>query len=138
LGGILKHIFDSLKARRDYRFDSFAELNKIRWEAYRELWSISKLIPRWPRKEKVTLAELESTSVQLRDWYYDGGGILLTERAKSKYLKIQAELTKSIKDGEAKGSVEIDFDTYDYLHKVFSELRTELTIDLMSRETYKS
>lgn len=138
LGGMLKYLFDLLKAKMDYRFDTFSELQKDRFEAYKKLWAISKIIPRWPRREHVTSAELENTSVLLRDWYYDTGGILLTERTKEKFLKIQAELNRYIAESENGGTLEIDHTIYDHLHKVFSELRTELTIDLMSRERYKS
>lgn len=75
LGGLVKYVFNHLKARLNYRFDTISELQKERFEAYKKLWSFSKVIPKWPRRKHVSLTEFQNTSVLLRDWYYDTGGI---------------------------------------------------------------
>lgn len=62
----------------------------------------------------------------------------MSEKAKEKFLQIQAELNKYIANGEKESLDGIDHSMYEHLNKVFSELRTPLTIDLMSRERYKS
>jgi hypothetical protein len=133
-----------IQTRLAFRTKLDEDLLAARREAYKELWSLTAVVPAWPRDKDLTFARLESLSKDLRKWYFDDGGILLSEEARSAYGKAQCELTglieknnpgAAVDGGERKQPLpgERDRSSYGKAQSALSSLRTELTRDLLSR-----
>jgi hypothetical protein len=121
--------------RLNVQLDRFSaidqDLRKKREETYAEIWKASGALPQWPRVE-VTSGELYDLSSQLKKWYFEKGGIYLSDEARKKYTPVQERINSyAQEDGQEVFSGESQ--AYEEIRKAFSDLRTELTRDLQSR-----
>jgi hypothetical protein len=105
-------------------------LRAKREASYRELWQLTRLLPEWPRADDVTHGKLGELSRAMRDWYFDGGGLYLSQPARDAYGEVQRALQPLLHkpDGVIAPA------EYDALQELCSRLRRELTTDLLSRE----
>ena len=107
-------------------------LREMRRVAYKVLWERTGLVPKYPKASDVTYGKLVGLSEAMRDWYFASGGMYLTAEARSAYGESQ-KLIQSLTEGKTLDAV-VSPDDYDRLQERFSALRTELTVDLLSRE----
>ena len=117
------------------------DLRTQRIPSYQKLWTLTQVLPRWPRPPQVTYGQLVKFSENLRTWYFTVGGWLLSEDAKDAYLAVQEAMWDS-KDSplgkyDALASIPstepITPKEYTAVMEKCSELRTRLTMDLESR-----
>lgn len=102
-----------------------------RMDAYKELWALTKRLPKWPRATEVSYADLHEFSTSLRTWYFtDGGGLFLSRSAHTAYSALQDSLT-AILLGEPSGVIRDEH--YDAVRELCSALRTTLARDIGSR-----
>jgi hypothetical protein len=107
------------------------DLRKRRIEVYESLWKSTALLPKWPRAESVTYADLAALSQQLREWYYGSGGMYLSKTSRDEgYGPLQGAITSVL--GEGKIGVLSPAD-YEAVRKKCSALRTMLTEDIETR-----
>lgn len=100
-------------------------------EAYRALWSITGLLPKWPRADAVSRKELAGLSSKLRDWYFgSAGGLFLTSRAYSRYSDLQDALQNLPADSRTKA---ISDDEYEEIRSLCSLLRRQMALDVGTR-----
>jgi hypothetical protein len=109
-----------------------------RYKVYPILWDLSKFVPKFPPIKGITYTKLNTLSESLREWYFVyKGGVLLSDNSKEAYINLQYEINKIINVAKNKDD-EISMDgchsEYYLIQGYFSKLRTELTIDLMSRK----
>ena len=98
---------------------------------YLKLWTLTRLVPKYPRASDVTYGKLGKFSRDMRDWYFDGGGLYLSHQARRAYGEVQDALQSMIREG---ADVPFRDDEYDLLQARCSRLPAELTSDLLSRE----
>ncbi len=125
-GGIIKSVLD-------YRSQVFSHLWEKRFSAYGGIWKMMKLFPLWPRVEGVTYADLLAMSVEMRDWYFDSGGILMSESTRTAYGNLQEEINSGILAGKSLHE-QLTREEYDSLQSLSSKTRSEMTKDLLSRK----
>jgi hypothetical protein len=106
------------------------DLRAHRIEVYTELWKMTRLVSRWPRNHNLTHRELQHFTEQLRSWYFERGGIYLSASARSAYGQVQESLEAIVKNGE---DLKVNDADYDTVQGRCSELRSQLTSDLLSR-----
>jgi hypothetical protein len=107
------------------------DLRKRRIEVYHELWKSTALLPKWPRADNVTYADLAALSETLRHWYYEGGGIYLSKTSRDEgYGPLQGTIASVL--GHGKSGV-LEPGDYEAVRKKCSALRTRLTEDIESR-----
>ncbi len=106
------------------------DLRHKRTEVYKELWKSTELLPKWPRASDVTYKDLIKFSNDLKDWYFNKGGIYLSRGAQNRYADLQKTLTYVLM---GKDLGKISNQDYDRVRNKCSALRTELTNDLLSR-----
>jgi hypothetical protein len=114
----------------DIRTKVDESLRETRIPVYKELWIKTALLPKWSRSEDVTYEMIIQFSADLRDWYFNQGGMFLSQKARGAYGDLQDTIHTVLSEG-ATGRMP----NHDY-HKVrnmCSKLRTELTNDLLSR-----
>lgn len=107
-----------------------SDLRAHRIEVYCELWKKTGLLPQWPRNPQLTYPQLRQFSTDLRDWYFERGGMYLSRNAREAYGKVQEALGSVL--AANKGGTVSDPD-YDSVRTQCSKLRSELTNDLLSR-----
>ena len=128
LGAVLGATLSSWLAGRAKAADAVREL---RLKAYPPVWEQTSVISRWPRTD-ATWSHISGLHVTLRTWYYETGGLYLSENARRRYGSLQellAQLLDLHKDVEV-----IDPADYAALMEEASAFRSALTEDLQSRE----
>jgi hypothetical protein len=124
LGALLKSWLDSrLKLDEGTR--------KERWEVYKKLWNLTKCVPKWPRDDSLIYAGLLDFSGKCRDWYFTEGGYHLSRPAQKAYARMQ-DVVGAALEGKAPAAKVAELD-YNRAQKACSALRTQLTLDLHSR-----
>jgi hypothetical protein len=132
-GGVVAVIVAAIQTALTLRAKIDESLRDARIEAYKPLWELTKRIPQWPRATDVTYDKLYNLSENLRDWYFDTGGLYLSRKAQKAYGYVQKEITNVV--GQEKSSEDHIADgEYDAIRDRCSALRTELTKDLLSRK----
>jgi hypothetical protein len=113
------------------------EMRQLRLESYPLLWQLTSRFARWPRMTN-TYADLDELHRWLRSWYYEAGGIHLSENSRARYGEVQ-ELVAAHLGGPQREAIAaqppgpISGDVYAGLRDACSALRTALTEDLESR-----
>jgi hypothetical protein len=102
-----------------------------RISAYRRLWELTRILPKWPRASNVPYSDLRAFSAALRDWYFiGGGGIFLSRPAHGTYSSVQNTL-QAILIKRVSGPIATDH--YDEVREVCSALRSQLAKDIGAR-----
>lgn len=107
-------------------------LREKRLAVYKTLWEKTKILPKWPKNPDVTYENLHKFSGELRDWYFDEGGIYLTAESRKAYEVVQDKLSEVV--GDHQDITIISEGDYESIRVSCSSLRTELTRDLQSRK----
>jgi hypothetical protein len=118
------------------------ELRDWRLKSYPAVWKLTSAVPRWPHSNP-TYRDLWSLHYQLRDWYYQTGGLYLSENARARYGSVQGLLDIYLVNrprddqtllpqgtGDSK-----DSSAYEALMESLSAFRTALTEDLATRRS---
>jgi hypothetical protein len=129
-GGVLGVLF---KYWYDYKAMVYKELWQKRYETYKTLFLLTGILPLYPAKAEVTYEELFTMSEKMRNWYFEEGGLLLSANTRNKYFEVQKEIQKVLIGKNDETILQKIIDEYDFIRDKFSELRTEMTHDLMSR-----
>lgn len=94
--GLVSAVVTYLSTRAKVRLDLAAEYDKdlqeSRLECYKELWAMLEPLARYGCVEKVTYTVIRSISDKSRTWYFQRGGIYLTERSRKPYFKWKASM----------------------------------------------
>lgn len=124
-----------LKNWFDYKLMVYEELWKKRFDAYRQVFQISSALPLYPEPARLTHEELKEVSEKMRNWYFEGGGLLLSNITRDIYFDVQKSI-KTVLKASAPGKFVSD-DEYETVRNNLSALRTEFSNDLMSRRRVK-
>ena len=113
------------------------EMRQLRLNSYPLLWQLTSRFSRWPRMAN-TYADLDDMHRWFRGWYYEAGGIHLSENGRTRYGEVQELMAAQLEALESKAipsksSMPIPDDAYGRLLDSCSALRTALTEDLESR-----
>jgi hypothetical protein len=108
------------------------ELREARLRIYPPLWKRTSTLSRWPRTD-LTWAGLERLHFDLRHWYYDTGGLYLSENARARYGELQELMAAQLDSSLPQRGDELPASAYDPLMHSASSFRTALTEDLESR-----
>jgi hypothetical protein len=124
------------------RADVDEGLRAQRLVVYRTLWKSTAAVPRWPRIS-LTRGGLSTLHRTLRDWYYDEGGLFLSEASRARHGDVQELIAAMLAPGGdgADGADGADgeptdvatAETYTDLMETVSALRTALAQDLDTR-----
>jgi hypothetical protein len=106
------------------------DLRARRITPYSDLWKKTGALPQWPRNRELTYQDLHSLMANLREWYFEAGGMYLSTTARKAYGEVQESLMSVLEKGQ-EGKV-MDSD-YDAIRGKCSKLRTGLAHDLLSR-----
>ena len=128
-GGFLGVVF---KYWFDYRGMVYKELWTKRYDTYKRLFLLTGIMPQYPEHSKVTYKELFKRSEEMRDWFFEDGGLLLSAKTRNKYFKVQKSIQKVLESASAEKQREITIE-YEGIRNLLSQLRRTMADDLMSR-----
>ena len=125
VGAVVRETF---AARR--KLDQSLRDERIR--LYKLLWQTTGLLPLWAR-DPVTYADLVHMGRELRDWYFEEGGIYLSRQSRARYGELQEGVAAVLATRRARPADPVDADDYEDVRSTCSALRISLTKDLSSR-----
>ncbi len=134
---ILTYLGTRTKIRLDLEAEYDKDLRKARIDPYSKLWSSLQPLAKYSRPGPVTLQALSDLSVEMRRWYFDVGGIYLSEKSRPAYFTLQETIRRKIIDPQfqSKKDLELDEKTFESVRIKGSELRAALAWDIGSRRT---
>lgn len=128
LAGALTYVTGVLKIRRDLAAKYDADLRHERIAVYKDLWKKLEPLAKYAPGKALTCSDVQKLAVALRAWYFEEGGLYLSEPARQAYFDLQDGLTTVKKPS--------DDPIGDLLAKLMalgSALRTQLTRDVGTR-----
>jgi hypothetical protein len=138
VGGVVSIVVSFAASAFTYRTKVDETLRDKRLTLYKALWQKTGLLPKWPRRADLTYEQLQEFSQELRNWYFDEGGIFLSEKARNTYGKLQ-DTIGAVLSPAPKGIVrQRDKDDYEIVRAKCSDLRSQLARDLLSRRGARS
>ena len=89
-------------------------------------------LARYARDASVTYSVIHTISVETRQWYFQKGGIYLTERSRSPYFELKKAMQPVLDASECKSRAdkEIDPQQLERIVAAGSALRTALSDDI--------
>lgn len=100
VSGLISAVITFFVTRAKVRLDLTAEydrkLRSERLDAYRELFKRLKPLARYSPESPLTHKVINDTSEELRDWYFDIGGIYLSKESRTPYFNLK-QLMQNIK-----------------------------------------
>ena len=101
-------------------------------EAYRMVWSITGVLPKWGQEGSRTYGDLDTLSQSLRKWYFKhAGGLFFTRASYSRYAELQNALESL--DAPESGA-EVSAADYELIRRLCSALRRPMAEDLGTRQ----
>ena len=123
----------SWRARTELAAGYDADLRSERLKAYRELWKRLERLASNPPPGPVTGPVLDEIALELREWYFQQGGIFMSRPSQRAYVKLQegigassSQTTRSTDGVLAEREIET-------IRKLASVLRTWTTRDVLTR-----
>ncbi len=113
-------------ARWNMRKDLELELRRQRLDAFKKLWALSQPLAKYGRSEPVTPAVITQLSQDLRRWYFEEGGMFLSDASRDSYFAFQESLKQAIELKQGSEQISLDDATFETLRKKGSELRSTL------------
>jgi hypothetical protein len=128
LGGVATYF----TARRDLQLKFDASLRDLRIDAYTKLWKELEKLAKYGRPDPLSKGEAQQLRDNLRDWYFNTGGLVLSTQTRQDYFTLLDALEVVID-----GSDNIFGDEDDeFLRVLGSRLRTAMTRDVGTRRTF--
>jgi len=128
LGAYLGALWGS---RQQARRTIYERIHESRMRLYKHLWKKTGSLPRRPKNSSTTYGEIAQLGVELRDWYYDEGGMYLSGGSRRAYSELQDTIEDRKRPGEQ--SAPLSDSDYEAVRFKGSKLRSALTLDLLSR-----
>jgi hypothetical protein len=120
------------KSRKDLEAQYDIKLRAERIEAYKHLWQELDRLAYYAPEKPLTYGVAHELSTGLRTWYFDVGGLLLSESTREPYFDLQRAL-KAVEDACAGRETVLPGPTGDALKQLGSRLRTSTTDDVATR-----
>ena len=122
-----------LGSRQRLEVEYDIELRKHRIEAYQALWKILEPLAYYSPPSAVTYAVARDLSQALRSWYFEVGGLFLSEGSREAYFDLQKGLGGVIKEPLDARYRPLGPRRFDRLRSLASTLRTASTQDVATR-----
>ena len=133
LGLLTGVVLALLGSRQRLEVEYDIELRKHRIEAYQALWKILEPLAYFSPPSAVTYAVARDLSQALRSWYFEVGGLFLSEGSREAYFDLQKGLGGVIKEPLDARYRPLGPRRFERLRSLASTLRTASTQDVATR-----
>ena len=110
--------------------DDDSEILETRRFFYEELYRILKPFARYDLPETVTIDTLKHITVAMRDWYFDAGGLYLTDRARGPYFELKEVIKVIVEQQRYQSTTQVSDEDCETLLGAASRLRAALRDDI--------
>ena len=135
IGALSAYIGAVVKYRKELESEFDREIRKERIRAYPELWRHLELLARYDRPAPLDVRHLQTLSVAMRKWYFESGGIFLSDFTRVSYFDLKGRLQRAIDSLDQKPDGPTEVANVPELIGAASLLRAHLTKDLGSRRS---
>jgi hypothetical protein len=136
-GGLIAYVFAVFKLRKEFEFKYDTDLRDKRITQYLELWKLLEDLAKYARPKALTFTDLELLTTSLREWYFQKGGLFLSDNSRDCYFDLQDAIKNVLVANSEAKETEIAEQTYESLRSVGSNLRTALAQDVGTRKAAK-
>ena len=126
-----------LKHRKDLEFKYDTDLRDKRITQYLELWKLLQDLAKYARPKQLNYEDLGNLSAPLRQWYFEKGGLFLSDRSRDAYFALQDAIRAVLTVNTEPPGALLSDEVYEPLRIKGSELRTALTQDVGTRKRLK-
>jgi hypothetical protein len=134
-GVLLTYLGAVLKFRKDLEAEYDKDLRSTRIKVYQGLWNSLQLLARYDRPEPLNPKTLGKLSLEMREWYFQTGGLYLSEETRNSYFDLKETIRKVLDSPKYRPDDVLDpEDSQNVLHKG-SLLRARLTQDVGTRRS---
>src|SRR5262245_64313805 len=81
------------KVRKDLEAEYDKDLRAKRRDAYAALWKLLQPLAKYSPPPPTTAEPLKQLSAELRQWYFEVGGLYMSGKTRDAYFALQEELT---------------------------------------------
>ena len=110
--------------------NSDPEVLKTRRSVYEQLYRLLKPLARYDLPEPVEVETLKRITVAMRDWYFDVGGLYLTDHGRGPYFELKEAIKVVLEHPQYQSTQQITEEDYNTLVQAASKLRAALRDDL--------
>ncbi len=134
-GAILAYLGAILKFRKELEAEYDKDLRNKRIEVYKELWSQLQLLARYDRPKPLNRKTLEKLTVAMREWYFETGGLFLSEESRKAYFDLKQGIKDILENSKYRADEALDLPDVEALVDKASLLRARLTKDVGTRKS---
>lgn len=132
VSAVLAGVGTYFAARHDLQLKFDASLRDLRIKAYRDLWRALEDLAKYGRREALSKDQAQTLLHELKTWYFETGGLVLSRDARQDYFALLDGLQVVIGLTENTLSAADD----EFLRVLGSRLRTAMTRDVGTRRTF--
>jgi hypothetical protein len=133
LGLLTGAVLALLASRQRLEVEYDIQLRNHRIDAYQALWKILEPLAYYAPPSAVTYAVATDLSQALRTWYFEVGGLFLSEASRDAYFDLQKGLGGVTKEPRPAGDLPLGTRRFERLRALASRLRTASTQDVATR-----
>jgi hypothetical protein len=134
-GALVAYVSAVLKFRKDLEAEYDKDLRNQRINVYKDLWRRLDLVARYDRPKPLNASTLQELTVSMRQWYFEIGGLYLSEESRKTYFDFKKTIEKLLKSSKYEaGELLNPQDTTIVLDQA-SLLRARLTKDVGTRKS---
>jgi hypothetical protein len=134
IGIVATYLAAILKFQKDLAAEYDKDLRGNRIRAYLKLWALLQPLAKYARPGRVTHASLGELGSDLRRWYFEEGGLFLSEKSRDAYFALQNEIQAAMKHTQTDRDRELDDSLFEKLRKKGSKVRTSTANDVGTRK----
>jgi len=129
LGGMFTYVATRTQQRYARHQADRDRLLRLRTDVFRRLWGLTKPLQRNLDIEEIQRLPIDDLVDRLNDWYFDDGGMYMTEACRRTYFALLEELFR------AKGTGPHRSAGYESLYAAASKLRATIAYEIDARAT---
>lgn len=126
LGALTGILTTSWKARKDIETAADIDLRKHRIDVYRDLWKRLETLAFFAGP-RVTYEDVGALARSAREWYFQQGGLFLSERTRDPYSDVQLALHGILLQERSDDLLAVGEDSVRVLRELASRLRATMT-----------
>lgn len=131
---VVTYLATVVKIRRELEATYDRDLRDKRIAVYKELWKQLEPLAKYGRSRQFSLEVARDLTQNLRNWYFETGGLFLSDRTRDAYFSVQEALKLVCEDNLLGESQPIDGMRFEAIRKMGSALRTQMTLDVGTRK----
>lgn len=135
-GSVATYLGTRWKIRSELEAEYDRSLRDDRIAVYQELWKELQPLAKYVRPGPVTYETIHDLSINLRQWYFERGGLYLSEGTRDQYFALQDTCQEVLSNPKwkAEQGAELDEETFEALRGKGSALRTSMARDVGTRK----